>query len=212
MYSPAPFTIDDPREAAAFVAAHPFALVCVNGPGGPVAAHVPLVAGLDGQGHLVTLSGHVARANPIWQLVGETTPVLAVFRGPDAYVSPSAYPSKAAHGRVVPTWNYLAAEVRGIMTVETDPAKLDPYIVAPTATMEANRAQPWSVSDAPAPYVEAMKRAIVGIHIEVTSLTAKQKISQNKDDADFHGVASELSTRFDASARAIAALMASQRA
>jgi transcriptional regulator len=212
MYSPAPFTMTNPADAAAFVAAHPFALVCVNGPEGPVAAHVPLVAGLDGQGHLATLSGHVARANPVWQQVGAGAPVLVVFRGPDAYVSPSAYPSKAAHGKVVPTWNYVAAEARGIMTVEPDPARMDPYIVAPTEMMEATRDRPWAVHDAPQSYVDAMKRAIVGIHITVTGLTAKQKLSQNKDDADFSGVATDLSNRSDPSAQAIAALMTDQRA
>lgn len=212
MYNPPAFAVTDPREIAAFIAVHPFASLCINGPDGPLAAHVPLVPFLDENSELISLTGHVARANPIWEAVGLGVPVLAIFRGPDAYVSPSAYPSKAAHGKVVPTWNYLAAEARGTMTVEPDPARMDPYITAPTVMMEEGRDRPWAVSDAPAAYLDAMKRAIVGIHIAVTQLSAKQKISQNKDHADFDGVAQDLSSRTDPSARAIAALMASQRA
>jgi transcriptional regulator len=213
MYAPPAFAVDDPQGIAAFVAAHPLALVCVNGPEGPVAAHVPLVAQLDAAGAVTGLIGHVARANPLWQLAADApVPVLAVFRGPDAYVSPSAYPSKAEHGKVVPTWNYLAAELRGHLSIETDPARMDPYIAAPTAMMEQDRAHPWQVSDAPADYTAAMKRAIVGLAITVTDAAGTAKLSQNRSQADAAGVVADLLSRSDPAARQVADLMTQARA
>jgi transcriptional regulator len=214
MYASPAFAMTDPSGIAAFVAAHPLALVCVNGPDGPVAGHVPLVAQLDEAGAVTGLIGHVARANPLWQQVGESAsvPVLAVFRGPDAYVTPSAYPSKAEHGKVVPTWNYLAAELRGRLFIETDPARMDPYITAPTAMMEQHRAHPWQVADAPADYTAAMKRAIVGLAITVTHAAAIAKLSQNRSQADAAGVVADLLSRSDPAAWQVADLMTQARA
>lgn len=207
MYVPPAFAHDDPDGVAAFLAAHPLALVSINGPEGPVAAHVPLVAVRDEAGAVVELVGHVARANPFWQ-AADGAWALAVFRGADAYVSPSAYPSKAVHHKVVPTWNYEAAELRGRLTIEAQPARLDRYIDLPTGMMEASRARPWATTDAPGAYIEAMKRGIVGLSVAVTAIQAKRKLSQNKDAADFHGVLSDLSTREEPGARAIATAMA----
>lgn len=213
MSVPPAFAGDDPDGIAAFVAAHPLALVCINGPDGPLAAHVPLVALRAGpEGPVVELIGHLARANPFWQAVGQGgMPALAVFRGADAYVSPSAYPSKQLHGRVVPTWNYVAAELRGHLAVEPDPDRMDRYIEAPTAMMEAARPAPWAVEDAPAPYLAAMKRGIVGLSLSVQQARARRKLSQNRDDADFHGVLADLAARPDPGARAVAAAMAELR-
>jgi transcriptional regulator len=189
MYVGQDFLLNDAKEAAAFVAAHPFAMLARNGAAGPIIAHVPLVAVRDEQGVLVELIGHVARANPFHEGVGgEGCDVVAVFRGGDAYVSPSFYPSKAQHGKVVPTWNYLAAEARGILHVETDPAKMEPYLVSLTDQMESHRPKPWAISDAPASYLAGMYHGIVGLRIAVTSLLAKRKLSQNKLKADFDGV------------------------
>ncbi len=207
MYVPPAFAHDDPDGIAAFLAAHPLALVCVNGPEGPVAAHVPLVAVRDAQGAVVELVGHVARANPFWELA-DGAQALAVFRGADAYVSPSAYPSKAVHHKVVPTWNYEAAELRGPLAVEADPARMDRFVDLPTAMMEAARPRPWATSDAPAAYVGAMKRGIVGLSLAVTAVRAKRKLSQNKDADDFHGVLSDLAASTDPGARATATAMA----
>lgn len=207
MYVPPAFAHDDPDGIAAFLAAHPLALVCVNGPEGPLAAHVPLVAVRDDSGAVVELVGHVARANPFWQVAGGA-PALAVFRGHDAYVSPSAYPSKAVHHKVVPTWNYEAAELRGRLTVEADPARMDRFIDLPTSQMEAGRPRPWSTTDAPGAYIETMKRGIVGLSLAVTAVKAKRKLSQNRDAADFHGVLSDLATRTEPGARAISSTMA----
>jgi transcriptional regulator len=189
MYAPPSNRVSDQTEATAFVDAHPFAVLCVNGPEGPIVAHVPLVAVKDNAGRLVELIGHVARANPFHDLIGDNgVPVVAVFRGADAYVSPSLYPSKREHGKVVPTWNYLAAEARGTIYIDRDPANMADYLVPLTNQMEAHRPVPWAVNDAPAHYLEIMTRAIVGLKIKVTELTGKRKISQGKSEADYSGV------------------------
>lgn len=212
MYAQGPFRIADGAEAAELMRASPLATLCLNGPDGPIAAQAPLVGEVGPDGALVALTGHIARANPFWRGVGpEGAPALVLFRGEDAYVSPSAYPSKAAHGRVVPTWNYLAVEVRGVLTVETDPERMDPYLRQPTEMMEAGRARPWSVDDAPADYLAAMARGVVGIRIAVASVEAMAKLSQNRDAADLAGVIADFETREDPAARSLAALMRQER-
>jgi transcriptional regulator len=194
MYAPPANRVTDQTEATAFVDAHPFAVLCVNGPQGPIVAHVPLVSVKDGEGNLVELIGHVARANPFHELIGtDGTPVVAVFRGADAYVSPSLYPSKLEHGKVVPTWNYLAAEARGTIFIDRDPANMMDYLVPLTDQMESHRPIPWAVNDAPSDYLAMMSRAIVGLKIRVRDLVGKRKISQGKSEADFKGVVTAFS-------------------
>lgn len=194
------------------VRAWPLATLCLNGPDGPIAAHAPMVGEAGPDGGLRALTGHIARANPFWRGVGpEGAPALALFRGEDAYVSPSAYPSKAAHGRVVPTWNYRAVEVRGRLTVETDPDRMDPYLRRPTDMMEADRQRPWAVDDAPEDYLAAMARGVVGLRIAVTAVEGIAKLSQNRDAADHAGVIADFETREDPAARRLAALMRQER-
>lgn len=179
------FRYDDKDEALAFVAAHPFATVAVNGEQGPVTALVPLVISEDGQ----TLLGHVARINPFWDAAIQSgSKAIAVFRGGDAYVSPSNYPSKAEHERVVPTWNYMAVEIRGDITIETDANAMMPYITALTEKMESHRDLPWQVSDAPDDYIAKLSRGIVGFKLTVEDITHVRKLSQNKSEDDKQGV------------------------
>src|SRR5690606_6494337 len=116
------------------------------------------------------LTGHLARANPFWTGLAEEHEALAIFTGPDAYASPSMYPSKRAHGKVVPTWNYARIEARGHLTVETDPAAIRRYIEDLTTAFEHDRAEPWALDDAPAGYVEKLQHAIVGLRMEVTAI------------------------------------------
>ncbi len=178
------FRYDDKHEALAFVAAHPFATVAVNGEQGPVTALVPLVLSEDGQ----TLLGHVARINPFWEAANDGGKAVAVFRGGDAYVSPSNYPSKTEHERVVPTWNYMAVEIRGDITIETDANAMMPYITALTEKMESHRDLPWQVSDAPDDYIAKLSRAIVGFKLTTEGITYVKKLSQNKSEDDKQGV------------------------
>ena len=135
-----------------------------------------------------TLQGHVARANPLWRSVAEGAEVLVVFRGADAYISPSSYPSKRTDGKVVPTWNYSVVHARGTIRFFDDEARLHALVSNLTDRFERDRPEPWAVSDAPADYVRAMLRAIVGFEIEITELVGKFKASQNRSAEDRAGV------------------------
>ena len=142
------------------------------------------------------LHGHVARNNTQWKLpaVGEA---LVIVRGPDAYISPSWYASKAEHGRVVPTWNYLTAHVYGRLVVHDDPDWTEDLVRRLTAKHEGGRVHPWSVDDAPRAFIEGQLRAIVGIELLISRIEAKAKLSQNRPPADVDGVISGLLERGD---------------
>jgi transcriptional regulator len=133
----------------------------------------------------------VARANPLWREAAGR-PVLAVFNGPQAYITPSWYPSKAATHKVVPTWNYTLVHAHGVLRAVEDAPWLHALVSGLTAHHETPRAQPWAVTDAPVDYVQQMLRAIVGIEIPVDRLVGKWKISQNRSLADRQGVADGL--------------------
>ncbi|MFF0266087.1 FMN-binding negative transcriptional regulator [Kribbella sp. NPDC004536] len=133
------------------------------------------------------LLGHLARNNEQWQrpVIGDA---LVIMRGPDAYVSPTWYPSKQEHGRVVPTWNYITAHVHGTMTVYDDPDWVEGVVRRLSELHEAGRPEPWSVDDAPVKYVSGQLRAVVGIEIAIKRIEAKFKLSQNRPEADIDGV------------------------
>jgi transcriptional regulator len=143
-----------------------------------------------------SLLGHVARNNDQWRRppVGEA---MVIVRGPDAYISPSWYPSKAEHGRVVPTWNYLTAHVYGELVVHDDVVWLDGLVRRLTERHEAGTAQPWSVDDAPSRFIAGQLRAIVGVELVISRIEAKLKLSQNRPAADIDGVIAGLASRGD---------------
>ncbi len=149
------------------------------------------------------LHGHLARNNDQWKLNARGE-ALAIVRGPDAYISPGWYASKAEHGRAVPTWNYVTAHVYGRFVVHDDPGWTEDLVRRLTAKHEAHRDHPWSVDDAPRAYVEGQLRAIVGVELEITRIEAKAKLSQNRPPADVEGVIAGLRERGDtASADAV---------
>ena len=190
MYLPPHFEQQDRVALQALMREHPLAALVTSGPDGLTADHVPLdfdaTAGEHG-----TLVGHVARANPLWQSAAGK-PVLAIFRGPQAYVSPSWYPSKAGTHKVVPTWNYAVVHAHGVLEAVDDAPWLRELVGRLTDRHEAPRPAPWSVGDAPADYVQQMLRAIVGIRIPIERLVGKWKVSQNRSQADREGVAQGL--------------------
>ena len=145
---------------------------------------------------LGALHGHLARNNDQWRLDARGE-ALAIVRGPDAYISPGWYASKAEHGRVVPTWNYVTAHVYGWFEVHDDPAWTEDLVRRLTTKHEARRDHPWSVDDAPRKYLEGQLRAIVGIELEITRIEAKAKLSQNRPPADIDGVIAGLRERGD---------------
>ena len=206
MYTPAHFDESRLSELHAFIKKYPLGAVITGASGNLDANHVPLI--LDSSsGPFGTLRGHIARANSLWRDAGPETEVLVIFQGPDSYVSPSFYPSKKEHGRVVPTWNYGVVHARGKLKVEHDPKWLRALVVQLTDQHEANRSEPWRVSDAPEEYVSKMLDAKVGLEIVVTELRGKLKLSQNRSEADREGVRRGLDQASEANAVATAALM-----
>jgi transcriptional regulator len=164
-------------------------------PDGLVATMLPFIY-MPSAGTHGALHGHLARNNDQWKL-GSAGEALAIVRGPDAYISPGWYAAKAEHGRVVPTWNYITAHVYGRFVVHDDPVWTENLVRRLTTKHEADRDHPWSVDDAPRPYIEGQLRAIVGIELEITRIEAKAKLSQNRPAADVEGVIDGLRERGD---------------
>ena len=193
MYLPAHFEEKRPEVLHELLRTHPLGLLITHSDSGLQANAIPFVLDADPAGGPGILRGHVARANPLWHDAGggaqTAAEALVVFQGPQAYISPSFYPSKAEHGKVVPTWNYVMAQARGRLRAIDDAAWLRAFVTRLTERFEAPRAAPWAVSDAPADYIATMLGAIVGIEIELTALTGKWKVSQNRSAADRAGVA-----------------------
>ena len=202
MYLPPHFDERRPEMLQALVRRHPLGLLVTQSADGTLAADpIPWLLDLEADGSH-TLRGHVARANPVWQQARRDTDALVVFQGPQAYVSPSLYPSKAEHGKVVPTWNYIVLQARGRFEAIDDADWKRALVTRLTERFEAPRAAPWAVTDAPADYVTTMLRAIVGIELRVHTLTGKWKTSQNRSAADRAGVRAGL--RADAGTQAVA--------
>ena len=184
MYLPSHFEQHDAEALHTLMREHPLATLVTVRADGPTADHIPL----EYDAATRTLRGHVARANPLWrEAAGQA--VLAVFCGPQAYITPSWYPSKAATHKVVPTWNYTVVHAHGTLNVVEDAPWLHDLVSRLTHHHESPRAQPWAVADAPDDYVQQMLRAIVGIKIPVDRLIGKWKISQNRSASDRLGVA-----------------------
>jgi transcriptional regulator len=154
------------------------------------------------------LLGHLALANPQWRSAGPGTIALAIVHGPQAYVSPSWYPSTARHGKMVPTWNYISVHLTGQLTVHRDPEWLRDVVGRLTARHEAGRPAPWHLSGAPGEYIDAQLRAIVGIELTITSVEAKEKLSQNRNPEDQAGALAGLRGEPGPGPAAIAGLMA----
>jgi len=186
MYLPKHFEETRVEVMHALMAAHPLGLLVSTGAGGLQANSIPFMVDATPapNGKLIA---HVARANPLWR-EADGAPVLVVFQGPQAYVSPSGYASKAEHGKVVPTWNYVMVQARGRLRAIDDAAYLHALVSRLTATHEAGRDTPWAVDDAPRDYIDATLKAIVGLEIEIEALAGKWKVSQNRPAADRAGV------------------------
>ncbi|HEV3143534.1 MAG TPA: FMN-binding negative transcriptional regulator [Gemmataceae bacterium] len=167
---------------------HPLAtLVTLSKDGGIVANHIPLLW-CESPAPLGALQGHVARPNTLWTDSRQDVESLAVFQGPDAYISPSWYATKQETGRVVPTWNYAVVHVYGFLRIFDDPAWIRSQIERLTASQEESFTEPWRVSDAPSEYIQSRLGAIVGIELVITRMLGKWKMSQNHPEANRAGV------------------------
>lgn len=210
MYRVAAFSEDRVTVMHALIRAHPLATLVTSAGGVLEANHIPMLIDPAPAPH-GTLRGHVARANPLWRERHEGGEALAIFQGPQAYVTPSWYPSKRDTGKVVPTWNYAVVHARGPLVVRDDRAWLRDLVSRLTDLQEAGLPQPWGIADAPADYIERMLEAIVGIEIPVVQLQGKWKVNQNRPEADRSGVIDGLVRRGDAQALAMAELVAGKR-
>jgi transcriptional regulator len=190
MYIPPAFREDDPAELHAIIRAGRIATLVTATPEGLVATPLPLLLD-EAEGEYGVLYGHVAKANPQWRLP-VTGEALALFAGPDAYITPSWYVAKAEHGKVVPTWNYSAVHAYGSIEFFEDEVRLRDVVTRLTELHERSRDNPWSVSDAPEAFLKSQLRGIVGLRLPITRLEGKRKLSQNRNAADRSGVANGL--------------------
>lgn len=206
MYLPAHFEESRSEVLHALMREHPFATLVTRDGEAVTANHLPLHLDPEGAPSGV-LQGHIARANPLSRHSADTE-VLAIFHGPQAYVTPSWYPTKREHGKAVPTWNYVVVHARGRLRVIDDPHWLRRQLETLVTRHESGFAEPWQISDAPPEYVDNMLKAIVGIEITVSDLTGKWKISQNQPEANRAGVVAGLRRIGTTDAEAIATLVA----
>lgn len=186
MYMPAAFVEERPEVVAAFLAEHSMAHLVTLTDDGLLATPLPMLyeQGTDELGSLV---GHVARANRHWAAASPTVEALAIFTGANAYVSPNWYPSKAEHGKAVPTWAYETVHVRGHFVVHDEVEWKRALVTRLTDRHESRFAEPWAVTDAPPDYIDAMLKAIVGIEVRITSIQAKRKLNQSRSEPDIAG-------------------------
>jgi transcriptional regulator len=210
MYEPPLHRVEDAAKLRALIRENPLGLLITSGQQGLLANAMPFLLDAD-DGVPAKLRTHMARANPQWCDLVEPREALVVFQGPEHYITPSWYETKRETGKVVPTWNYVMVQARGLARATEDDAWLARQIDDLTRSQEETRAAPWAVSDAPADFVAAQRRAIVGVEIEIVDLRGKWKASQNRNAADRAGVVAGLSTDAtagDDAARLMAALVA----
>lgn len=197
MYSPTHFRQQDPAELEALIRAHPLAVLVTVGGGRLLVSHVPmrLDPATEGPQRLI---GHLARANPQARDYDDSIEAIAVFTGPNAYVSPSAYATKRETGKVVPTWNYAAVYAFGRLEFLDEPRDKHGIVDALTSTFESGRPHPWAVSDAPEDFVATQLTAVRAFRFHVARIEGKWKLSQNRSAADRDGVMADLDASPDA--------------
>lgn len=206
MYIPKHFKDHDLERQLGHIEHARLGTLVTSGEHGLQATPLPLLLRRD-EGEFGTLYGHLAKGNPHWKDLACANEALVIFPGADAYVSPAFYPAKAEHGKVVPTWNYVAVHVYGKAEVFSDSGRLLQLVSDLTDRHEAKRPQPWAVSDAPADYIDKMLGAIVGFALPIARLEGKRKLSQNRDERDIDGVRKGLAASHDPLDQHIARLM-----
>jgi transcriptional regulator len=206
MYIPKHHEETDVAVLHALIEAQPLGAWATLGDGELIVNHIPFLLDATRGAH-GTLMGHVARANPVWRFFSRTALSVVVFQGAQSYISPSWYPSKHAHGKAVPTWNYAVVHAHGLPEIIESEAWLLQHLNRLTDVHEADQALPWKVADAPAEYVERMVQNIVGIEIPIAKLFGKWKVSQNRPAPDRLGVVAGLLSKNAGDSKAMAALV-----
>lgn len=210
MYLPAHFAVTDLDLIHEFVTKVAAAdLVTVDETGQPLSTLMPCVWKHDDSDH-GTLLMHMARANKQWESMVDGSRALAIVHGPQAYISPSNYATKAEHGKVVPTWNYTAVHLSGTIHVSHDPDYLRDIVRELTDIHETERKTPWAIDDAPETYLSAQLRGIVAITMQVDRVEAKAKLGQNRSQQDQDGVVTDLASSAKPQDQDIATLMSTE--
>lgn len=205
MYIPTKFQQEDTNDLKSMMAKYPFATLISHSDSGIEVEHIPLF--LDEANEKHVLQGHIAKTNPLWKNVKDKSEILIIFNGPNCYISPNYYPSKQENGKAVPTWNYTAVHVKGVVSyIHDDKWKLA-MLNNLTDLHEAKQAVPWSIKDAPQEYIFKMLSAIVGLEIDILSITGKWKVSQNQSQENKRGLLLGLSQETDSNAHKIAELV-----
>jgi transcriptional regulator len=204
MYQPKHFQETRPEVMHAFIRRQPLGALVVATADGLEVNHVPFLVDTEA-GPFGTLEAHVARANPLWQRA--VTGAVAIFQGPDHYVTPSWYATKRETGKAVPTWNYVVVHAHGALRFIDDPTWLRGHLERLVAAHEAGRDPSWALSDAPADYIDKLVGQIGGLRLEVTRLEGKWKLGQNRSDADRAGLRDGLLAEDHPDATALARLM-----
>jgi transcriptional regulator len=195
MYQPAHgrFAVAEPAHLLAELAAAVPATLVTQGATGLRASILPMLFDAD-DGEHGTLRGHLARGNPQWREIDPHVQALAIFDGPDAYVSPAWYEEKRRTGKVVPTWNYTTVMVHGSIELHHEPEWLLPHVRRLVDRHERGRIDPWSLDDVPDGYAEVQVKAIVGLELRISKIDAKRKLSQNRSEDDIEGVVAGLAS------------------
>ncbi|HLZ04110.1 MAG TPA: FMN-binding negative transcriptional regulator [Bradyrhizobium sp.] len=208
MYIPPLFKLSELSAIHAAIRAARLASLVTATAEGLIATPLPMILN-ESEGEYGTLYGHVAKANPQWKMP-PTGEAMAIFMGPDAYVTPSWYVTKEENGKVVPTWNYVAVHAYGPVEFFEDADRLLAIVTRLTNLHEGKRDEAWKVSDAPPDFIAAQLRAIVGLRMPITRLDAKRKMSQNRRADDRAGVVAGLSASADPIDRQVAAMVAEE--
>ncbi|HEY2685071.1 MAG TPA: FMN-binding negative transcriptional regulator [Steroidobacteraceae bacterium] len=206
MYIPEKFREERTEVLHGLMRAHPLATLVAMGESGIIANHVPLEINPE-PAPFGTLRGHIARANPLWKQYRPGSEVLAVFHGPQRYISPNLYATKRETGEVVPTWNYAVVHARGVMNFKEQAGWLRQLVTRLTDSQEAVQSAPWKVTDAPEAFTQSMLDIIVGFELSIASLMGKFKLSQNRTDPDRRGVLGSLESSSDPDAREMAGML-----
>lgn len=206
MYIPPHFAQTNPEALARIMREHPLGTLVRTEEGALDADHIPFEFDPEA-GPLGTLKAHVARANTLWQRCPTGTPVLVIFRGNEAYISPNWYPSKHEAHRQVPTWNYEVVHAHGRLTAQDEDKFTRGVVARLTRQHEATEPRPWKMGDSAPEYIDGMLKAIVGFALPIQRLEGKRKLSQNRNAADIAGVREGLAASADAHDQALAHLM-----
>lgn len=211
MFVPDAYKMTDPSDALALMKANPFAALVSHDADGLTATHLPTVARQESEAAIIEC--HMARPNPHWKRLAADprSETLMIFSGPDAYIRPGWYPSKAEHGKDVPTWNYAIVHAYGRAEIIRDGAWLLRHVTELSEQQESPYELPWKTSDAPAQFIAALTRGIVGIRLSVSRIEAKAKMGQNRDARDALGAAAGLEARAQRADLAVAEMMRTTR-